>query len=131
MTKNQNLFTETTDVPAQRSIAAITQLLIEAGAVSINTNFESGKVASLSFVLPYGAGRIPYLLPVRTGAVAEKFAERRKKTQGYYAYKWKAQDLEQAERVAWRQLYWWLKSQLALIASAAMGGINLLFAVRD
>ncbi len=26
-----------------------------------------------------------------------------------------AKDREQAQRVAWRQLYWWLKSQLALI----------------
>jgi hypothetical protein len=26
-----------------------------------------------------------------------------------------AKDREQAERIAWRQLYWWLKSQLALI----------------
>lgn len=57
-------------------------------------------------VLPYGAGRIPYLLPMRVELVAMKFEERRRKTQGYYAYKWKDKDRQQAERVAWRQLFW-------------------------
>ena len=42
------LFTETTDVPATRSQAEITALLVRAGACAISTNFEGGKVESLS-----------------------------------------------------------------------------------
>lgn len=114
--KKTQLFTETTDVPAERSLAEITGLLIRAGACAINTNFApGGKVESVSFVLAYGAGRIPYLLPARIDPVFQKLNKRRDTWGRFSQREMAAKDREQAERVAWRQLFWWLKSQLALI----------------
>ena len=105
------LFAESTDVPAEKSIADITVLLLRAGAVAINQEIEKGKVTGLSFVLPYGAGRIPYKLPIRTRQVFKKLQSNRRN----YRFGAEEKDLEQAERIAWRQLVWWLKSQMALI----------------
>lgn len=76
--KKTQLFTESTEVPAERSLAEITGLLIHAGACAISTNFApGGKIESVSFVLPYGAGRIPYLLPARIDPVFKKLNKRR------------------------------------------------------
>jgi len=114
--KKTQLFTETTEVPVERSLAEITGLLIRAGACAINTNFApGGKVESVSFVLPYGAGRIPYLLPARVDPVFKKLNGQRSRWGRFPQHEMVAKDREQAERVAWRQLFWWLKSQLALI----------------
>ena len=114
-TKKAQLFTETTEVPAERSIQEIYALLIRVGACAINTNFEAGKLQSVSFVLPYGTGRIPYLLPARIEPVFKKLNGRREHWGAYSRNNMAQKDREQAERIAWRQLYWWLKSQLALI----------------
>ena len=89
----------------------ITNLLMSAGAIAINQEIEEGKVVGLSFVIPYGAGRIPYRLPLRIEPVFKKLNGARKN----FRMDAEVKDREQAERIAWRQLFWWLKSQLALI----------------
>jgi hypothetical protein len=114
-TKTKPLFTESTDVPVQKSVGEITSMLITAGARSISTNYNSGKIESLSFVMPFGSGQIPYLLPVRIEPVFQKLNGRREKWGQFSRSAMAAKDREQAERVAWRQLYWWLKAQLAMI----------------
>lgn len=108
--KKKPLFAESTEVEVQKSAAEITAMLVESGAAAISTNYKDGKIESLSFVMPYGGGRIPYLLPVRT----EPVYQRLKKGKDAWRTDWNKLRA-QAERVAWRQLYWWLKSQLALI----------------
>jgi hypothetical protein len=113
--KTDSLFTESTDVPVSKSIGEILALLVRAGATSINQELEGGKVTGLSFVIPMGAGRIPYKLPVRVDPVFAKLNGRRDVWGKFGQRGMAAKDREQAERVAWRQLYWWLKSQLALI----------------
>lgn len=115
MSKPKPLFTEATDVPASKSIAEIFTLLVQAGAVSINQNLESGKMVSVSFVLPYGGQRIPYSLPARVDPVFHALNGRRDVRGQFARSKMAEKDREQAERVAWRQVYWWLKAQLALI----------------
>jgi hypothetical protein len=105
------LFAESTDVSVEKSISDITVLLLQAGAVAINQEIEKSKVTGLSFVLPYGAGRIPYKLPIRTGQVFKKLQGTRRN----FRSDARERDLERAERIAWRQLFWWLKCQLALI----------------
>jgi hypothetical protein len=115
MAKQQSIFTENTEVPVSKSIGEIMGLLVRAGAVSINQELEGGKVIGLSFVIPVSGGRIPYKLPVRVDPVFEKLNGRREKWGQYSRVTMAEKDREQAERVAWRQLFWWLKSQLALI----------------
>jgi hypothetical protein len=110
--KKAQLFTESTAVPAARSVAEITELLRKAGARAISTNFREGKVESLSFVMPFANHDVPYQLPARVEPVFKLLNGRR---QPYGQAQMAAKDREQAERVAWRQLYWWLKAQLAMI----------------
>src|ERR1017187_4533289 len=110
--KTDSLFTENTEVPVVRSVGEIMALLVRAGATAINQELEAGRVVGLSFVIPLGDLRMPFKLPVRTEPVFKKLNGRRK---SWDRSKNLARDKEQAERVAWRQLYWWLKSQLALI----------------
>jgi len=115
--KEKHLFTEDTEVSPARSAAEITALLIQAGAQSISTNFKDNEIESLSFVLPRGAGSIPYRLPVRIDPVFAVFQARRKKGNpyGYKTPQCQNADRDKAKRVAWRQMYWWLKAQLAVI----------------
>jgi len=94
-------------------------LLVHSGAVAINQELEAGRVIGLSFVMPIGAGQLPFKLPVRTDCVFKKLNDRRPESSWDRRKKTRKQgaeeDKEQAERIAWRQLYWWLKSQFALI----------------
>ena len=117
MAKTAGMFTETTAVPVGKSVAEITDLLVRAGAMAISTNYRADRsIESLSFVIPVSGGRIPYLLPIRVDPVFERLWKRRvRKGWGPAHEKLKAQDREQAGRIAWRQMFWWLKSQLALI----------------
>lgn len=108
------LFTESTDVPVSKSIGEITRLLVDAGALNISSDYEAGKVTGFSFVLRVGNGQVPYKLPVRVEPVLQIFTDRRRKTR-HYPTGWQQKDRDQAERVAWRQLFWWLKANLALI----------------
>lgn len=109
----KRLFAEDTDVSAAKSVSEITALLIESGARAITTEHENGKTSGLNFCMPYGAGQIPYKLPVRIEPVFIYLQKRR--SSGYDRSRWKDQDRAKAERIAWRQLFWWLKSQIALI----------------
>lgn len=111
----KSLMAESTDVPAGKSIVEIQALLVKAGALAISTNYSGAKVESLSFVLPYGGGRIPYLLPARTEPVFKRVNGRRQEWGQFSQSAMAAKDRDQAERIAWRQMFWWLKSQLALI----------------
>jgi len=115
MAKTKPLFAESTDVPVSKSMAEITTLLIQSGAVAISQELDHGHVIGLSFVIPYGAGRIPFRLPVRVDPVFQKLNGRRDAWGAYSRAKKAKDDRDQAERIAWRQLYWWLKSQFALI----------------
>ncbi len=107
----KTIFKGTTEVPAERSAGEITGFLVQAGARSIHTNYENGKVVGLSFVLPFGNGKIPYSLPVRIDPVFKWIQKQRTYNRQAHAVK----DREQAERVAWRQLLAWIQAQFALI----------------
>ena len=115
MPQKKPLFTESTDVPVGKSINEIMGMLVHAGATAINQDLAAGRVVGLSFVIPMPAGKIPYKLPVRTEPVFQKLNGRRDVWGKFSRNRMATKDREQAERIAWRQLFWWLKSQLALI----------------
>ena len=108
------IFTESTSVPATRSISEIHQLLIQAGAKQISYEYNGHhEIAALTFSIPFGRGMIPYRLPARIYQVLEKINGSRIREGDRERYA--NSDRNQAERITWRQLYWWLKAQLALI----------------
>lgn len=115
MPRNQSTpFMGTTAAPVHQTIGELTRLLIQAGALQINTVFSrdgSGHITGLTFALP-GEGNLVYnyQLPVRTERLFHKIHNSRIRVKA----KHEEQDKQQAERIAWRQLLRWCEAQVAL-----------------
>jgi hypothetical protein len=111
----KTLYMATTGISPARTAAEIIELLVQAGATQIASDYTEGTLSGLAFVLPAGGRSLAhcYKLPVRIEPVFKILNGRRKR--------WRARDdnttkdREQAERVAWRQLYRWVQAQLAMI----------------
>jgi hypothetical protein len=102
---------ETTEVPVERTCAAIVSDLVQAGARQISQEFSANKeVIGVRFSLEVLPGQIRYFaLPVRDEPVYKLLRKQ-------VTYRTDAQTLmDRAKRVAWRQLYRWVQAQLAMI----------------
>ena len=110
----KTLFMETTEVPAERTAAEISAVLIQAGATQINTAYESGEIVGLRWTMRVPGGReLLFSMPARVDPIFQIFQKRRK-------YEWDrkekaADDRTKAKRVAWRQLLRWVQAQVAMI----------------
>lgn len=103
------LLNYTTEVPAMRTIGAVQALLVEAGARSIQTDYDSiGNPVGLAFMVETMHGPRGFKLPVQAHHVLAVLRKDKK-----VAPRYKTQ--EQAERVAWRIVKDWLEAQLAII----------------
>jgi hypothetical protein len=63
----------------------------------------------LSFRLEVNGREIPFLMPIRSEAIRKLLAGRRRRCTS------RSYDADQAERIAWRQIYRWIEAQLALV----------------
>jgi hypothetical protein len=108
----------TTKVPAGRTVGEIVSLLVQKKAVSINTDYENGRVAALTFVVRVGDNMIPFRMTPNINGVYQKLRSGR--------------TMEQAERVAWRIILRWVEVQMAMVEStqAELGQVFLPYAVR-
>jgi hypothetical protein len=108
-----SLYMETTKISAERTAQEIAVLLAQSGASAVLTEYgKDRKISGLAFKLHVGDREVPFSLPVRVPPVfvcLQKNRSPRNRT------KKGQQDLERAERVAWRQLLRWIQAQLALI----------------
>jgi hypothetical protein len=105
------LMNYTTEVPAERSIAAIKKLLVEFGANAMMEEYLSdGRIFSIAFKL----GTRSYKLPVNYDGIKKVlYANKR---QSYRVDSDKKRD-EHCYRISWRILHDWIHSQLSLVAS--------------
>jgi hypothetical protein len=104
------LMNYTTEVSADRSIAAIKKLLVEYGASTMMEEYLSdGRIYSIVFKISTRS----YKLPVNFDGV-KKVMYSGKQGRGVNSDSKREQ---QAYRVAWRILHDWVHSQLSLIAS--------------
>lgn len=109
------LLNYTTTIDPGKTVGEMSEMLVKAGATTVNTEYAAGKPVALAFTIQTPHGERRYVLP---GGQAEpvlkllKESGVRAKSKG-----WRA-DLPQAERVAWRILKDWLEAQLALIETA-------------
>lgn len=104
------LLNYTTTVPASRTMGQIQGLLVEAGARSINTEYdEVGRALGIAFHIQTAHGMRQYVLPVRSERVEAVL--RRDRVQARF------QTPEHAEKVAWRIVKDWLEAQLAIIST--------------
>ena len=79
-----------------------------AGARSIKTDYEGGKIKGLHWLMECGQREAIFRMPVRIDPIFALINGERTSPE-----KWVERDREQAERVAWRQLLRWVQAQLA------------------
>lgn len=112
----KGMYLQTTEVPAIRSMGEIQSALIQAGARKISQEFDDdGRVSGMAFSIIVHGAELPFRLPVRTPAVFAKLQAERAERKRPKLVESIAEDRERAERIAWRQLLYWVKAQLALI----------------
>lgn len=110
----KKLFMETTKIASTQSAADVTSMLVEAGSRQILTEYASnGQAIGLHFRLDVNGADVPFNLPVRVDPIFDVINGRRKTPNMRRDYE--KNDRAQAVRVAWRQIYRWVESQLALI----------------
>lgn len=102
---------ETTSIKADETVSQIQRLLGRYGASAIMTEYEDGKIKSLSFRVKHGANEIPFRLPCRHGSIYKILSAKVKRYKSGTEEKLK----EQAHDVAWRQIFQWIQAQMALI----------------
>ena len=105
------LYMETTKIDPQRTAGEVISELVRAGATSVKTDYASGAVSGLQWVMSVRGANILFDMPVRTEPVFALLNGRRKFNPAINA----AQDRQQAARVAWRQLLRWVQAQNAMI----------------
>jgi len=98
----------TTNIPADKSITEIEQMLAGFGANAIMKEYRGdGRTSSLAFRI----GEVGYKIPANTEKVFAAITAG-KRIRNMRRNSWE----EQSERVAWRVLKDWLHAQLSLIA---------------
>ena len=125
----------TTEVPLERSIGEISQLLARKGAKSIQTDYsDTGSPTGLAFVMAVGGLLVRFQLPNNAEGVYrvilkdKPYNVNRRCTLEAYQQRIRLQ----AERVSWRIVKDWVEAQLALIESgqAEMGQVFMPYAMQ-
>lgn len=112
MAVGKGLFTYTTTIEASSTIAEIQEMLVKNGAKSIMTNYsDNGSIESLSFAIEVKGKPRGIRLPCDPAPVL-KVLERQ-------SYEGKVPrrlvNKDQALRVAWRIVHYWIKAQMAIL----------------
>jgi hypothetical protein len=95
----------TTKVDAPVTIAEITLKLVKHGARKILQEYEpDGRIHAISFTVMTPAGERGIRMPAKAEAVLKVLTRQKVKA-----------DINQAERVAWRDIKDWVEAQLALL----------------
>ena len=103
----KSLYMETTKKTPEQTISEIQALLKPFRVRDILMKYDyDGEITAFSFTLDITERRIPFKLPIRHEPLWKLAQE------GQTKY---IKTEEQARRVAWRQIYRWLESQLALV----------------
>jgi len=102
------LFTYTTKIAAVSTIAEIEQALAKHGATDILKKYENGLCTALSFQIMTEEGLMPVRMPMDDKPVLQLLKIQPKVPRSL-------QTEEQAIRVGWRIIKYWLDAQLAII----------------
>ncbi len=116
----KTIYMETTQVSASKTAGEVMALLVAVGAKQITVQYDDcARVSGMAFVLIVNGTVLAFALPARIAPVFQTMWDR-----GYKAAKYKRNydteerrrsTMEQAERVAWRQLLRWAQAQIAMI----------------
>ena len=111
--KNKTLYMETTKIECEATAAEIQTILRDAGASGVMVEYKDREVISLSFQMFYKGKELPFRLPSRHEAIAQRLLAKVKRRRAHT----QQEVMKQARRVAWRQTLRWVESQLAYIES--------------
>lgn len=106
-----NLKNYTSEVPAERSMMYIEQLLVNAGATNISKWYVEGEIAGMTFSMPINGIPINFKLPAKTDKVFAVMAKKYKK----WTKSVEETCIKQAKRTAWKLLYEWVQIQVSMI----------------
>lgn len=110
----KRLLMETTQITPERTAAEIQELLVEAGARQVVSEYnDKREITGIHFIMNVNNQHIPFQMPVRTDALFNHF--KRRAAKGSYRNRNTDKILEKAKRIAWRQLLRWIEAQLAFI----------------
>lgn len=118
--KKTKLYMATTNISAIQTANQIVNCLAQAGATEVLTQYQNGKISGLKFGLNIpNRGTQIFVLPARVEPIFKILNGQRRNgryrvSNGTREHNEK-RDLEQAEKVAWRQLLRWCEAQCALI----------------
>lgn len=101
----------TTTIPAWRTVAEVEHILMEHGATAVIKQFEDGHVVGLTFGVLVNGQQLPIKLPVRIPKVLEAM----KRDKKAHPKKQMTLTMEQAEKVAWRQIKDWVEVQMQMV----------------
>ncbi len=112
----KTLFMETTKIEPPQTVSEIQRILGQYGVSAIRTDFENGEVAAVSFTIKIDEGDpIAFRLPCRWKEVQKMLDEKRPPDSYIYCGEViERTNIDQAKRVAWRQILRWVQAQLAL-----------------
>jgi len=109
----KGLYCYTTQIEPAKTIAEIQETLVKHGAKSVLCNYnDSGKIESLSFSIRTPKREIAIKLPCDPKPVQEVL--RQQYEEGKIPRRF-AEDEHQALRVAWRIVFYWVESQMAIL----------------
>lgn len=109
----KTLYMETTKIDANKTAGEVSEFLARAGATRVMQEYgPTAQVSALTFAIRVGNLEIPFRLPINPEPIFVIINSRRSPR---FRTKQADADLEQATRVAWRQIFRWVQAQLALI----------------
>lgn len=115
--KSKLLHMESTKIDPGRTALDIQAELVKAGATQVATSFRDGKAIGMHWSINVNGVETVYQMPARVEPIHRIFCRRK----GYKQNRTPDGRLhfphlmEQAERVAWRQLLRWVQAQIAMI----------------
>src|SRR5580765_2009771 len=103
----------TTEVPVEKTIQEIQNMLVQNGARGIALEYdESGRVKDIFFKILLQNKELPFRLPAKPQLV---YAAQHRDALPHVEQRYKEQWEAQAERIAWRICKVWLEAQITLI----------------
>ena len=109
----------TTNVPAERTLAEISRMLVENRALAILTEYSADREPhAVSFRIQTEHGLLSFRLPARIDQVAKILTMNHRRT--------KPQTIrEQAVRTGWRIIRDWLEAQLAMVKAGLVSTVEI------
>ncbi len=110
----------TTSAKVRNTAAMIEQVLVDAGVLEVHRSYEGGEVNGLRFVIEQEGSSLPFVIPINWQGTMRAMRAHPKTPNS------RANEA-QAKRTAWKNVYDWIRAQMALIATGAAEPAEVFF----